>query len=101
MYTQGMSTDALPESLSIADARANFTDVIGAAQYAGRITHITRGRGHRPAAAVVSEEFLAEALAAMEIVEDEILGRKAIEAMERDHDEPLVSAAELRERLGL
>ena len=39
--------------LSVSQARDQFSDAVNRAAFAGEITYVTRGRGHRRAAAIV------------------------------------------------
>ncbi|MFC7329833.1 antitoxin of toxin-antitoxin stability system [Marinactinospora rubrisoli] len=49
---------AEPAEYSIRRARDEFSQVVNRAAFGGEITYITRGRGHRRAAAVVPAEWV-------------------------------------------
>ncbi|OJV23218.1 MAG: hypothetical protein BGO26_09885 [Actinobacteria bacterium 69-20] len=51
-----MRSDAV--ELSVSEARDRFSDAVNRATFGGEITYITRGRGHRRAAAIVPAEFV-------------------------------------------
>lgn len=44
--------------LSVSQARDNFSDAVNRAAFGGEITYVTRGRGHRRAAAIVPAELV-------------------------------------------
>ncbi len=44
--------------LSVSQARDRFSDAVNRAAFAGEITYVTRGRGHRRAAAIVPAELV-------------------------------------------
>ncbi len=47
-----------PTDLSVTDARNTFSDAVNRAAFGGEITYVTRGRGHRRAAAIVPAELV-------------------------------------------
>ena len=59
-----MSTESAPElnpdipQVSIKDAHDRFSELANRAAYAGEITIVTRGRSHKPAAAIVPMEWI-------------------------------------------
>lgn len=63
----GMRTEET--ELSVSEARNRFSDAVNRAAFGGEITYVTRGRGHRRAAAIVPAE-LVERYAAMIELED-------------------------------
>lgn len=50
-----MSSDI---ELSVSEARDRFSDAVNRAAFGGEITYVTRGRGHRRAAAIVPAELV-------------------------------------------
>jgi prevent-host-death family protein len=44
--------------LSVSEARDRFSDAVNRAAFGGEITYVTRGRGHRRAAAIVPAELV-------------------------------------------
>ncbi len=70
-----MGTDGT--DLSVSEARDRFSDAVNRAAFGGEITYVTRGRGHRRAAAIVPAE-LVERYEAMVDLED---GRIAAERL--------------------
>jgi antitoxin (DNA-binding transcriptional repressor) of toxin-antitoxin stability system len=44
--------------LSVSQARDRFSDAVNRAAFGGEITYVTRGRGHRRAAAIVPAELV-------------------------------------------
>jgi hypothetical protein len=51
-----MSTEEI--ELSVSQARDRFSDAVNRAAFGGEITYVTRGRGHRRAAAIVPAELV-------------------------------------------
>lgn len=46
--------------LTVSEARDHFSEAVNRAAYGGRITHVTRGRSHSRAAAIVPAGLLVE-----------------------------------------
>jgi antitoxin (DNA-binding transcriptional repressor) of toxin-antitoxin stability system len=44
--------------LSVSQARDHFSDAVNRAAFGGEITYVTRGRGHRRAAAIVPADLV-------------------------------------------
>lgn len=88
-----------PVELSVTEARDTFSDVVNRASYGGEVTYVTRGRGHRRAAAVVPVELLEQY---QELVDRED-ARIADERLRALHEgrETTTSSAELIAELGL
>lgn len=55
-YDGAMSTEEI--ELSVSQARDRFSDAVNRAAFGGEITYVTRGRGHRRAAAIVPAELV-------------------------------------------
>jgi prevent-host-death family protein len=54
-YTRVMSNES---ELSVSQARNHFSDAVNRAAFGGEITYVTRGRGHRRAAAIVPADLV-------------------------------------------
>lgn len=67
-YSDGVSAEETTE-LSVSQARDRFSDAVNRAAFGGEITYVTRGRGHRRAAAIVPAD-LVERYEAMVDLED-------------------------------
>ena len=55
-YDGGMGGE--DTELSVSEARNHFSDAVNRAAFAGEITYVTRGRGHRRAAAIVPADLV-------------------------------------------
>ncbi|MQA13541.1 MAG: antitoxin of toxin-antitoxin stability system [Pseudonocardiaceae bacterium] len=90
---------AEPSELSVSQARDHFSDAVSRASFAGQITYITRGRGHRRAAAIVPAE-LVEEYEAMLDSEDGRIAQQRLADLEAGRASA-VSADEATQTLGL
>lgn len=96
-HTVGMSTDAT--ELSVSEARDRFSDAVNRAAFGGEITYVTRGRGHRRAAAIVPAE-LVEHYEALIDREDGRVAQERLAELDAGRT-TAVSAAEVARTLGL
>jgi PHD/YefM family antitoxin component YafN of YafNO toxin-antitoxin module len=92
-----MSTQ--PDELSVSQARDHFSETVNRAAFAGEITYITRGRGHRRAAAIVPAE-LVECYEAMVDAEDARVAGERLADLEAGRT-TAVAADEVARALGL
>jgi antitoxin (DNA-binding transcriptional repressor) of toxin-antitoxin stability system len=90
---------AEPNELSVSKARDRFSDAVNRAAFGGEITYVTRGRGHRRAAAIVPVE-LVDRYEAMIDLEDGRIARKRLADLDAGRTTP-VSADEVARQLGL
>jgi antitoxin (DNA-binding transcriptional repressor) of toxin-antitoxin stability system len=90
---------AEPSELSVSEARDHFSDAVNRAVFGGEITFVTRGRGHRRAAAIVPVE-LVERYEAMVDLEDARVARKRLADLDSGRS-TAVPADEVTRVLGL
>ncbi len=91
-----MSTEET--ELSVSEARDRFSDAVNRAAFGGEITYVTRGRGHRRAAAIVPAE-LVERYAAMVDLEDGRIAQQRLADLD-DGRTTAVPADEVARALG-
>ena len=92
-----MSTEEV--ELSVSQARDQFSDAVNRAAFGGEITYVTRGRGHRRAAAIVPAE-LVERYEAMVDAEDGRIAQERLADLDSGRTTP-VSADEVARALEL
>lgn len=83
--------------LSVTEARNTFSDAVNRAAFGGEITYVTRGRGHRRAAAIVPAELVARYEALVD-AEDGRIARERLADLDAGRTST-VSAAEVERAL--
>jgi antitoxin (DNA-binding transcriptional repressor) of toxin-antitoxin stability system len=96
-YHDGMSAEG--NELSVSKARDHFSDAVNRAAFGGEITYVTRGRGHKRAAAIVPVEFV-DRYEAMIDLEDGRIAQKRLADLDAGRTTP-VAADEVARELGL
>ena len=96
-YSACMSVEQ--SELSVSQARDHFSEAVNRASFAGEVTYVTRGRGHRRAAAIVPAE-LVEEYEAMLDSEDGQIAEQRLADLEAGRAST-VSADEATRELGL
>lgn len=88
-----------PVELSVSQARDRFSDAVNRAAFGGEITYVTRGRGHRRAAAIVPVD-LVEAYESLIDQEDGAIAARRLIDVDAGRSQ-VVSADEVARDLGL
>lgn len=100
-----MTTESIPElnpdipQVSIKTAHDRFSELANRAAYAGEMTIVTRGRSHKPAAAIVPIEMVQHYEELLE-KEDLRIALERLADLEAGRSET-IPAAEVRRHLGL
>jgi prevent-host-death family protein len=91
-----VAMDADPLELSVTEARNSFSDAVNRAVFGGEVTYVTRGRGHRRAAAIVPAA-LVERYEAMLDAEDGRIAQARLDDLDAGREAVVRSSDLLRE----